>query len=50
MDKSDVRTEYQAYQAIRECLAMEIEQLDLSTASATELRRDYGLPPQCSSA
>ena len=45
MTNTDVKVEYQAYQAIRRHLAVEIQQLDLTTASAPELRRDFGITP-----
>lgn len=45
MNKNDLRTEYRAFQGIREQLAAEIDQLDLTTASASELRRDFGITP-----
>ena len=43
MNKSTLRTEYLAYQEIRCELAAEIEELALTTVSASELRRDFGI-------
>ncbi len=45
MNKTIVKTEYQAYQEIRCALAAEIDELDLTTVSASELRRDFGITP-----
>lgn len=45
MDKSNVKTEYRAYQEIRRELAAQIERLELPTVSASELRREFGVTP-----
>ena len=45
MNINNLKTEYEAYQAIRRELVTEIEQMDDTLASPTAIRRDFGVTP-----
>jgi len=45
MNKDTLTTEYRAYQDIRREFAVQIEEIGPTTASASELRAEFGITP-----